>query len=124
VRAVRRGGVTEVPEGVERVVAHVGTSVGARRACEGAAVVYHCAQPDYRKWRELFTPMTQAILRIAGLFNPFLRELSETLYQFERPFVSDASKFQGAFGPFEPTPHPQAVRRTVDWFRRRSAVER
>jgi hypothetical protein len=64
------------------------------------------------------------MIRIAGLFSPFLRELSETLYQFERPFVSDASKFQGAFGPFEPTPHPVAVRRTLDWFRRRYAVER
>jgi nucleoside-diphosphate-sugar epimerase len=287
VRAVTRGGPADAPEGVERVVADVGTIEGARRACEGAAVVYHCAQPDYRKWRELFPPMTQAVLdgasaagaklvfadnlymygppdapmteetrqraqgkkgrtriemaaalmgahadgrlrcaigrssdyygprgtgstagdnvmkpalrgkrgrwlgsldqphtlnylddiaralvtlgerdeadgqvwhlpaaepltgrqflalvfeaaghpskvgvasrpmiRIAGLFSPFLRELSETLYQFERPFVSDASKFQGAFGPFEPTPHPEAVGCTVDWFRRRYAVER
>jgi hypothetical protein len=50
---------------------------------------------------------SRSMIRIAGLFNPFLRELGETLYQFERPFVSDASKFQGAFGPFEPTPHPE-----------------
>ena len=54
------------------------------------------------------------MIRMAGLFNPLLRELDETLYQFKRPFVSDASKFQGAFGPFEPTPHPEAVRRAVD----------
>jgi hypothetical protein len=27
-----------------------------------------------------------------GLFNPLVRELNDTLYQFERPFVSDASK--------------------------------
>jgi NAD(P)-dependent dehydrogenase (short-subunit alcohol dehydrogenase family) len=65
---------------------------------------------------------SRPMLRIAGLFNPFLRELNETLYQFERPFVTDASKFQGAFGPFEPTRHPEAVRRTVDWFRRRYTV--
>jgi nucleoside-diphosphate-sugar epimerase len=284
VRAVTRGGMGDVPGGVEQVAADVGAAEGARRACEGAAVVYHCAQPDYRKWPELFPPMTQAVLdgaaaagaklvfadnlymygppdgrmteetpqraqgrkgrtriemaaallrlhasgrlrctigrssdyygprgtattagdnvmkpalrgkrarwlgsldqphtlnyledmaralvtlgardeadgqvwhlpaaapltgrqflelvfeeaghppkvgvasrstiRMAGLFSPFLRELSETLYQFERPFVSDASKFQGAFGPFEPTPHPEAVRRTVDWFRRQYA---
>jgi hypothetical protein len=53
-----------------------------------------------------------------GLFNPLVRELNETLYQFERPFLLDASKFQRAFGPFEPTPHREAVRRTVDWFHR------
>jgi nucleoside-diphosphate-sugar epimerase len=66
--------------------------------------------------------VSRPLIRIAGLFNPFLRELTETLYQFERPFVSDASKFQRAFGPFEPTPHPEAVRRTVAWFRRHHAA--
>jgi nucleoside-diphosphate-sugar epimerase len=64
---------------------------------------------------------SRPMIRMAGLFNPFLRELNETLYQFERPFVSDPSKFQRAFGPFEPTPHPEAMGRTVDWFRRRCA---
>jgi hypothetical protein len=62
------------------------------------------------------------MIRIAGLFNPLLRELNETLDQFERPFVSDASKFDRAFGPFEPTPHPEAVRGTVDSFQRRYAA--
>jgi nucleoside-diphosphate-sugar epimerase len=62
---------------------------------------------------------SRPMIRIAGLFNPFLRELKETLYQWERPFVSDASKFQRAFGPFEPTPYAEAVNRTVEWFRRR-----
>jgi nucleoside-diphosphate-sugar epimerase len=285
VRAVTRRGAADSPQGVEQLAADVGTAEGARRACEGAAVVYHCAQPPYTKWPELFPPMTQAILdgaaaagaklvfadnlyvygppdgpmteetpqraegkkgrtriemakavlgahadgrlrctigrasdyygprgttstigenimkpalrgkrvrwlgsldqphtlnylqdmgralatlgereeadgevwhlpaaepltgrdflallfetigrppkvgvasrpmiRIGGLFNPLLRELGETLYQFERPFVSDASKFQRTFGPFEPTPHQEAVAPTVDWFRRRYAA--
>jgi nucleoside-diphosphate-sugar epimerase len=284
-RAVTRSGKGDAPEGVKQVAADVGTAEGARQACEGAAVVYHCAQPPYTKWPELFPPMTEAVLggaaaagaklvfadnmyvygppdgamteetpqrargkkgrtriamadallaahadgrlrvaigrssdyygprgttstvgenimkpalhgkrvrwlgsldqphtlnyledmaralvtlgerdeadgqvwhlpaaepltgrrfldlvfeeagrppkigvasrpviRIGGLFNPLLRELNETLYQFERPFVSDASKFQAAFGPFEPTPHTAAISRTVDWFRRRYAV--
>jgi nucleoside-diphosphate-sugar epimerase len=285
VRAVTRTGATNAPEGVEQVAADVATPEGARRACAGAAVVYHCAQPAYTKWVELFPPLTRAVLdgtahagaklvftdnlyvygppegpmteetpqraqgkkgrtriamaaailrahaegrlrctigrssdyygpggttstvgdnlmkpvlrgkrarwlgsldqphtlnyledmaralvtlgereeadgqvwhlpaaepltgrqfltlayeaaglapkmgvasrpmiRLVGVFNPLVRELNETLYQFERPFVSDASKFQGAFGAFEPTPHPEAVRRTVEWFRHRYAA--
>ncbi len=280
VRAVTRRGAGDVPEGVEQMAADVGTAEGARQACEGAAVVYHCAQPPYTKWPELFPRLTEAVLggaaeagaklvfadnlylygppegpmteetpqraegrkgrtriemadavlrahadgrlrstigrssdyygprgttttagdnimapalhgkrtrwlgsldqphtlnyledmgralvtlgerdeadgqvwhlpaaepltgrqflelvfeeagqppkigvasrpmiRMAGLFNPTLRELNETLYQFERPFVVDASKFEDTFGPFEATPHPEAVRRTVAWFR-------
>jgi hypothetical protein len=62
------------------------------------------------------------MIGVGGLVNPLLRELDETLYQFERPFVSDASKFQAAFGPFEPTSHWTAIQRTVDWFRHRYAT--
>jgi nucleoside-diphosphate-sugar epimerase len=282
VRAVTRSGRTETPEGIEQLAADVGTIEGARRACEDAAVVYHCAQPPYMKWPELFPPMTRAVIegtaaadaklvfadnlyvygppdgpmteetpqrakgkkgrtriemadavlgahthgrvratigrssdyhgprgtastigenlfkpavqgkrarwlgsldqlhtvnyledmaralvtlgerdeadgqvwhlpaaepltgrqflalvfeaaghppkigvasrpmiRIAGLFNPLVRELNETLYQFERPFLSDASKFERTFGTFGPTPHKEAVKRTVEWFERR-----
>ena len=60
-----------------------------------------------------------ALLAVAGLFSPMLRELRETVYQVRRPFVVDSSKFESAFGPFEPTPHRQAVERTVEWFRSR-----
>jgi nucleoside-diphosphate-sugar epimerase len=62
VRAVTRRGTGDVPEGVEQVAADVGTAGGARQACEDAALVYYCAQPDYRKWPELFPPMTEAVL--------------------------------------------------------------
>jgi hypothetical protein len=50
---------------------------------------------------------SRPMIRLVGVFDPLVRELNETLYQFERPFVSDASTFQGAFGPFEPTPHQE-----------------
>jgi nucleoside-diphosphate-sugar epimerase len=65
---------------------------------------------------------SRPMITVGGLVNPRPRELNETLYQFERPFVSDASKFQAAFRPFEPTQHQTAVRRTVDWFRQRYAT--
>jgi nucleoside-diphosphate-sugar epimerase len=58
-----------------------------------------------------------AVLAVAGIFSPTLRELRETAYQFRRPFVIDSSKFERAFGRLEPTPHREAVARTVEWFR-------
>jgi nucleoside-diphosphate-sugar epimerase len=58
-----------------------------------------------------------AMTRLAGVFVPLLREVSETLPSFQAPFVVDWSKYQRAFGPFTPTPHPEAVARTVAWFR-------
>jgi nucleoside-diphosphate-sugar epimerase len=63
--------------------------------------------------------LSRGMVRALGVVVPMVRELRETLYQFERPFVSDASAFQRAFGPFEPTGHTEAVARTVAWFRQR-----
>jgi nucleoside-diphosphate-sugar epimerase len=60
-----------------------------------------------------------ALLAVAGIFSPTLRELRETAYQFMRPFVIDSSKFERAFGRLEPTPHREAVERTVESFRAR-----
>jgi nucleoside-diphosphate-sugar epimerase len=70
------------------------------------------------------TATSRLALRVAGVVDPRARESAEMLYQWERPFVLDASKFQRAFGPFRPTPHPQAVATTVAWFRERAARAR
>jgi fructose 1,6-bisphosphatase len=51
------------------------------------------------------------------VFVPMIREVGEVLYEFQAPYVVDWSKFGQAFGPVTPTPHAEAVARTVDWFR-------
>jgi nucleoside-diphosphate-sugar epimerase len=61
------------------------------------------------------------MVRVAGIVSPFIRELSETMYQWTQPWVVDDAKFQGTFGPFAPTPHAEAVEATLDWFRGRGA---
>ena len=82
--------------------------------CQFLTLVYEAARHPARPG-----VATRPMIRLAGVFNPLVRELNETLYQFERPFISDASKFERALGTFVPTPHREAVRRTVDWFRSR-----
>src|SRR5689334_17815752 len=47
VRAVSRSGRADLPAGVEAMAADVAVAAEARRACAGAAVVYHCASPPY-----------------------------------------------------------------------------
>jgi len=58
-------------------------------------------------------------IRTLGLFMPVLREFPELLYQWDRPFVLDAGKFEAAFGPFAVTPLDEALARTVAWYRAR-----
>lgn len=56
------------------------------------------------------------VIKGMGLFMPMMRELAEMLYEFEEPFVVDHSKYEQCFGT-NTTPHREAIRRTLDWYR-------
>jgi nucleoside-diphosphate-sugar epimerase len=56
------------------------------------------------------------LISMLGVFDPIMRELPETMYQSEQPFVVDHGKFERAFG-VRTTPHPEAIRKTLDWYR-------
>jgi nucleoside-diphosphate-sugar epimerase len=55
-------------------------------------------------------------LRAMGIVSKDLRELAETLYQFDRPFVMDSAASQAALG-LHPTPLAEAAADTVAWWR-------
>lgn len=75
-----------------------------------------------RVWAEAETgkprvmTMRRGMVRLVGLFNPLVRELDEMMYEWEKPYVVDHSKFERAFGA-PVTPHAEAIRSTVGWFR-------
>ena len=62
------------------------------------------------------------MLRAISLINGDLREMMEMLYQFEEPFVVDGSRFAATFD-FEPTPLPEAIDATLDWYRQQAAAD-
>ncbi|AWW29987.1 NAD-dependent dehydratase [Echinicola strongylocentroti] len=49
---------------------------------------------------------------VSGWFVPFMKELKEMLYQYERPYVFDSSKFQENFF-FKPTKYRDGIRKIV-----------
>lgn len=62
------------------------------------------------------TAVSAGMLRLAGLFNPMIRELGEMLYEYKAPYLIDGSKYLRAFGG-APTPHQEGIRQTVSWYR-------
>lgn len=51
-------------------------------------------------------------LRVLGLFNPVIRELPATVYQFTSPFVIDDAATRSTFG-LDPTPWREVLARTI-----------
>lgn len=63
--------------------------------------------------------LSPAVLGVASLFSPMIRELKEIRYQFDRPFVVDASAYEAEFA-VRATPVDEQVKATVGWWRERS----
>jgi nucleoside-diphosphate-sugar epimerase len=55
----------------------------------------------------------RALLSVGGVFVPVLRELRETVYQFQSPYVLDSSAIEEALG-LEPTQWEDVCRATAE----------
>jgi nucleoside-diphosphate-sugar epimerase len=80
---------------VERIIAAAGAGASCRIA---------------PKWLEA----------VLGVFSKPVRELRETAYQRNEPWVVQANRLKERFG-FQPTPIVEAVAATVGWYRLRSS---
>jgi nucleoside-diphosphate-sugar epimerase len=59
---------------------------------------------------------TRIPLTVMALFSKHMKFALQVLYQFDRPFIVDHSKFEKAFGA-DPTPHLEGMRNTLAWYR-------
>ncbi len=68
------------------------------------------------KMTPAYSSMGKLMLMIGGLFIPAARESIEMLYEFEKPFVMDSSKFEQKFN-MTATKTDVAIRNTIEWYR-------
>ncbi|GHG62179.1 NAD-dependent epimerase [Streptomyces griseocarneus] len=61
--------------------------------------------------------LSPAVLGVASVFSPLIRELKEIRYQFDRPFVVDSSAYEAEFA-VRATPVDEQVTATVEWWRK------
>lgn len=61
---------------------------------------------------EKYTTISAGMIRFLGLFVPYMRELVEMLYQYDRDYYFDSSKFNRYF-KFIPTPPREAIQQML-----------
>lgn len=54
----------------------------------------------------------KTLISIMGLFNPIMKEFKEMLYQYDREYVFDSSKFEKAYN-FKPTPYKEGLKKMI-----------
>jgi nucleoside-diphosphate-sugar epimerase len=72
VRLVNRSGRAQGPPGAEVFAADATDPAAARRACEGAAVVFHCATHSYGQWDKVLPPIMNGIIEGAAAANAWV----------------------------------------------------
>jgi nucleoside-diphosphate-sugar epimerase len=60
--------------------------------------------------------MGKLMMSIGGLFIPEAKESVEMMYEFEKPFIIDSSRFETTFG-MKATPMREAIKETVAWYK-------
>ena len=63
-----------------------------------------------------FSAMGKLMMWMGGLFIPEAKETVEMMYEFEKPFIVDSSRFEKTFG-MKATPLREAIRETVAWYK-------
>ena len=61
--------------------------------------------PNYRE-------VSKLMVKILGIFMPIMKETVEMLYQYDRDYVFDSSKFEERFG-LKPTPYLEGIREII-----------
>jgi len=56
------------------------------------------------------------LVSFLGLFNPMIKEVKEMMYTTTEPYIVEHSDFEKTFGA-NPTPHKEAIKETVAWFK-------
>ncbi len=75
-----------------------------------------------KEWVKLFTKEMNVVnkvsvlpmwlLKVLGLFIPLMKEMPEMMYQYDRDYIFDSSKFEKRFN-FIPTTYEQGVKNTI-----------
>jgi nucleoside-diphosphate-sugar epimerase len=78
--------------------------------------------PTGQQWIEMFASALQTkpksmiapkpLVKVLGWFDPMLKEMHEMLYQYDRDYIFDSSKFDNIFG-IPPTPYHEGISRVV-----------
>lgn len=63
-----------------------------------------------------FSAMGRTMMWLGGLFIPEAKETVEMMYEFEKPFIVDSSRFEKTFGT-RATPMKEAIKTTVAWYK-------
>ncbi len=83
IRMVNRSGRIQGEEQVRIIKGDASNVVEAIAICEGASVVYHCAQPGYLNWPKQFPAITNGILEGAAAADAKL-VYADNLYAYGR----------------------------------------
>ncbi len=69
-----------------------------------------------------FRAIPKFMIKLVGLFNPFVKELAELSYQFNYPYLIGSHKFINYFGDIATSP-TEIVKKTIQWYKTTYSIQ-
>jgi nucleoside-diphosphate-sugar epimerase len=64
-----------------------------------------------------YTIIKKWMIKMSGLFNPFIKEVVELIYQWEQDYIFDFSKFNNRFPDFETTSYKEGINEIISEYK-------
>lgn len=62
--------------------------------------------------------VTKRMIRIIGIFSPFMKELVEMMYLTENPVILSGEKYETELHSLPRTPYQEGIKETIKWMRK------
>jgi nucleoside-diphosphate-sugar epimerase len=131
-KTIMLAGKLELPHTFTFIIDFATAMIHVGNATDTFGQIWHVpnAPPlDLKKWIHLFEAeadkkakirvLPKSIVWIAGLFNPFIKELYELAYQYEYPYLVNHNKYASRFGLHFTSPE-SIVKETIQWYKSRN----
>lgn len=60
--------------------------------------------------------LSKPLIRLLSPFNSNIREIVELLYEYEKPYIIDDSRFKDRYPSYRHTPYEVGIKKTLNWF--------
>ncbi|MBM7648865.1 nucleoside-diphosphate-sugar epimerase [Bacillus ectoiniformans] len=70
---------------------------------------------DETGYSKSIRPVSKTMIRLIGLFSPFMKEMVEMMYLTETPVILSGEKYEKEIGPLHQTSYQEGLRETLAW---------
>lgn len=71
-------------------------------------------------YKKSIRTVSKTMIRLIGIFQPFMREMVEMMYLMDDPVILSGKKYEANIGPIPQTPYKDGIKKTLNWMNKKA----